>query len=227
VPNEVLLQIVQVAGSILILAVMLRRELLTMATGTSRSLTFLGVAGSLRSGSFNRGLIRAAIALAPVGTTVDPFDLAAIPMFNADVESVGDPPAVADFKRAIAAADALVIATPEYNHCVPGVLKNAIDWASRPARRSVLTGKPVAIMGASTGRGGTARAQAHLRDGLAYTNGFVLPLPEVLVGVAGERFDEDGNLTDEDTREEVRDLLVSLAAWTRRLQRSGDEAVAS
>jgi chromate reductase len=172
-------------------------------------------------------LIRAAIDVAPSGTSVVPFDLAKIPLFNVDVEAEGEPPAVVAFKRAIAAADALVIATPEYNHCVPGVLKNAIDWASRPARQSVLTGKPVAIMGASTGRGGTARAQAHLRDGLAYTNGFVLPLPEVLVGVAGERFDDDGNLTDPDTREEVRDLLVSLAAWTRRLQRSGDEAVAS
>jgi chromate reductase len=82
-------------------------------------------------------------------------------------------------------------------------------------------------MGASTGRGATARAQAHLRDGLAYTNGFVLPLPEVLIGLAGERFDDAGNLTDEGTRKEVRDLLVSLAAWTRRLQRGGEEAVAS
>jgi chromate reductase len=141
-------------------------------------------------------------------------------MFNADVESDGDPPPVADFKRAIGAADALLIATPEYNHCVPGVLKNAIDWASRPARRSVLTDKPIAIMGASSGRGATARAQAHLRDGLAYTNGLVLPLPEVLVDFGGEKFDDDGNLSDRDTQEEIRDLLVSLAAWAKRLQRS-------
>lgn len=197
-----------------------------MATRSGPSLTFLGIAGSLRAASYNRGLIRVASEVAQAGTTVVPYDLAAIPMFNADVEANGDPPAVADFKRAIAAADALVIATPEYNHCVPGVLKNAIDWASRPARRSVLTDKPVAIMGASSGRGATARAQAHLRDGLAYTNGFVLPLPEVLVDFAGEKFDDDGNLTDQATREEVRDLLVALAAWTRRLQRSGD-AVAS
>jgi chromate reductase len=172
-------------------------------------------------------MIRAAVELAPVGTTVVPFELAPIPMFNADVEAEGDPRAVAEFKRAIADADALLIATPEYNHCVPGVLKNAIDWASRPARQSVLTGKPVAIMGASTGRGATARAQAHLRDGLAYTNGLVLPLPEVLVGLSGERFDGEGNLTDPATRQEIRDLLVALAAWTRRLQRSEDEAVAS
>ncbi len=198
-----------------------------MTTTSGTPLTFLGIAGSLRRGSYNRGLIRAAVDLAPSGTKVVPFDLADIPMFNADVEADGDPPAVTEFKRAIGSADALLIATPEYNHCVPGVLKNAVDWASRPARRSVLTDKPVAIMGASTGRGATARAQAHLRDGLAYTNGFVLPLPEVLVGVARDRFDEEGNLTDEETRQEVRDLLVALAAWTRRLQRFGDEAVAS
>jgi chromate reductase len=197
-----------------------------MDAGPDRPLKFLGVAGSLRRGSHNRGLIRAAVEVAPAGVDVVQFELADIPMFNADVEIDGDPPAVAAFKRAIAAADGLVIATPEYNHCVPGVLKNAIDWASRPARRSALTGKPVAIMGASSGRGGTARAQAHLRDGLAYTNGFVLPLPEVLVGLSGDRFDEEGNLTDEATRQEIRDLLVSLAAWTRRLIRSEDEAVA-
>jgi chromate reductase len=198
-----------------------------VTTEPSRTLTFVGVAGSLRRASVNRGLIRAAIELAPIGTEVVPFELTDIPMFNADLEAEGDPRAVADLKHAIGTADGLLIATPEYNHCVPGVLKNAIDWASRPARRSALTGKPVAIMGASSGRGATARAQAHLRDGLAYTNGFVLPLPEVLVGLAGERFDQDGNLIDEETRQEVRDLLVALAAWTRRLQRSGDKALAS
>jgi chromate reductase len=198
-----------------------------MATRPGPALSFLGIAGSLRQGSYNRGLIRAAAEVAPAGTSVVSYDLAEIPMFNADIEAGGDPPAVADFKRAIAAADALLIATPEYNHCVPGVLKNAIDWASRPARQSALTGKPVAIMGASTSPGGTARAQAHLRDGLAYTNGFVLPLPEVLVGLAREKFDEAGNLTDDDAMGEVRDLLVALAAWTGRLGRSGDAAIAS
>ena len=198
-----------------------------MATRSGPTLTFLGIAGSLRRASYNRGLIRTAIEVAPAGTKVVPFDLADIPMYNGDVEADGDPPPVADFKRAIAAADALLVATPEYNHCVPGVLKNAIDWASRPARRSVLTGKPVAIMGASTGGGATARAQAHLRDGLAYTNGLVLPLPEVLVGHALDKFDDEGDLIDGATRDEVRDLLVSLAAWTRRLQRFEDEAVAS
>jgi len=198
-----------------------------MATNADPVVTILGIAGSLRRASYNRGLIRAAVEAAPAGTQLKVFDLAAIPMFDADVEADGDPPAVTDFKGAIAAADALLVATPEYNHCIPGVLKNAIDWASRPARRSVLTGKPVAIMGASTGGGGTARAQAHLRDGLAYTNGFVLPLPEVLVGRAADKFDEDGNLTDSAVRQEVRDLVISLAAWTRRLQRAGLEDIAS
>jgi chromate reductase len=198
-----------------------------MATRSHTPLTFLGIAGSLRAASYNRGLIRAAIEVAPAETTIVAYDLRDIPMFNADVEAAGDPPAVADFKRAIAAADALLIATPDYNHCVPGVLKNAIDWASRPARASVLTDKPVAIMGASTGRGGTARAQAHLRDGLAYTNGLVLPLPEVLVDFARERFDETGSLTDEGSMGEVRDLVVALGSWTRRVARSDEAAAAS
>lgn len=198
-----------------------------MATQSQGSLTFLGIAGSLRRASFNRGLIRAAVDVAPSGTRVVSYDLADLPMFNADVEATGDPPAVARFKQHIGSADALLLATPEYNHCVPGVLKNAIDWASRPARQSVLTDKPIAVMGASTGRGGTARAQAHLRDGLAYTNGLVLPLPEILVDLAGRKFDDEGNLTDEDTMEQLRDLLVALAAWTRRLRAAPETAAAS
>jgi len=196
-------------------------------TRADRPLTVLGIAGSLRRLSYNRGLIRAAVELAPAGITVVPFELAGIPLFDADVEAGGDPEPVAALKRAIGDADALLIASPEYNHCVPGVLKNAIDWASRPARRSVLTGKPVAIMGASTGRGGTARAQAHLRDGLAYTNGYVLPLPEVMVPLAADRFDAESELVDEEVRDEVRTLLRSLAAWTRRIQLMGPEEVAS
>ena len=186
-------------------------------SGPDAPLTFLGIAGSLRRLSYNRGLIRAAVELAPPNTRVIPYALDEIPLFNADVEAHGDPAPVAALKRAIAAADAMLLATPEYNHCVPGVLKNAIDWASRPARQSVLSGKPVAIMGASTGAGGTARAQAHLRDGLTYTNGYVLPLPEVLVSVAAEKFDAQVTLSDPPTREAIRDLLVALAAWTRRM----------
>jgi chromate reductase len=190
------------------------------------ALSFLGVAGSLRRGSYNRGLIRAAAEVAPPGVSLEAYDLTDIPLYNADIETDGDPEPVAAFKRAIAAADALLIATPEYNHCIPGVLKNAIDWASRPPRQSVLSGKPVAVMGATPTPGGTARAQAQLRDGLTYTNGLVLPLPEILVGLARDKFDEEGNLIDDETRSEIHELLVALAAWTRRLQRSSDEAVA-
>jgi chromate reductase len=190
------------------------------------TLSILGIAGSLRRASYNRGLIRAAVEVAPRGLIVSTFDLMDVPLFNADVEAAGDPAPVVALKSAVERADALLIATPEYNHCIPGVLKNAIDWASRPARASALTAKPVAIMGASPGRGGTARAQAQLRDGLTYTNGYVLPLPEVLVPLAEDKFDADGNLIDADTRAEIRDLLVALAAWTRRL-RMTPEQVAS
>jgi chromate reductase, NAD(P)H dehydrogenase (quinone) len=184
----------------------------------SDTLQIVGIAGSLRRGSYNRGLIRAAIEMAPDGMEIVAHELDAIPMYNADVEDLGDPDPVRRFKEAIGSADAVLIATPEYNHCVPGVLKNAIDWASRPARRSVLSNKPIAVMGAATGGGGTARAQAHLRDGLAYTSGLVLPQPEVLVPFAAERFDDDGNLLDEHTRRAVQELLVSLADWVRELR---------
>jgi chromate reductase len=189
-------------------------------------LTFLGIAGSLRRLSYNRGLIRAAVELAPPGITVVPYDFSDVPLYNGDVEAQGDPEPVTRFKRAIAEADALLIATPEYNHCLPGVLKNAIDWASRPARASVLSGKPVAIMGATPGQGGTARAQQQLRDGLAYTNGYVLPLPEVLVPGARQKFDEASDLIDPETRSQVLDLLKAFAAWTRRMQSSGQEEAA-
>lgn len=182
------------------------------------SLAVLGFAGSLRRASFNRGLIRAAVEVAPEGVRVVAYELGDLPMFNADVEAQGDPEPVRRFKQAIGAADALLIATPEYNRCVPGVLKNAVDWASRPARESVLRNKPVAIMGASTGGGGTARAQAHLRDGLAYTNGLVLPQPEVLVPFAAARFDDSGELQDDEAMDAIRDLLVALADWVWQLR---------
>jgi chromate reductase len=198
-----------------------------MTTPMKMPLSFLGIAGSLRRLSFNRGLIRAAVELAPNGITVVPYDVSDVPLFDADVEAQGDPEAVVRFKRAIADADGLLIATPEYNHCIPGVLKNAIDWASRPPRASVLTDKPVAIMGATPGQGGTARAQAQLRDGLTYTNGYVLPLPEVLVPLARDKFDAESNLTDAETRTQVVDLLKAFAAWTRRLRSTvGEEASA-
>jgi chromate reductase len=129
----------------------------------------LGFAGSLRRGSYNRALLRAAQELAPAGMTIEVSDLAPIPLYNADVEAEGDPEPVAAFKAAIRRADALLIACPEYNHGVPGVLKNAIDWASRPPRSAALDRKPLALMGASPGMTGSARGQSQLRQAFVFT----------------------------------------------------------
>src|SRR6266540_725009 len=180
----------------------------------------LGIAGSLRAGSYNRALLQAARELAPAGMEIAEFDLRELPLYDGDVEAAGDPEPVAALKDAIRSADALLIATPEYNRGVPGVLKNAIDWASRPPLGSPLAGKPVAIMGASTGRGGTARAQEQLRAAVEYSRANVLNDPEVLVPEAYMRFDERGRLTDEETRKEIAALLEALSASTRRLSRA-------
>jgi chromate reductase, NAD(P)H dehydrogenase (quinone) len=177
-----------------------------------------GIAGSLRRGSHNRALLHAARDLAPEGMEVRIFDrLAEIPLYNQDVEAEGDPEPVQALKRAIAEADALLIATPEYNHGVPGVLKNAIDWASRPPRETVLAGKPTAILGASPGITGTARAQSQLRQAFVFTDTPTLTQPEILVYRAHEKFDEQGRLTDGKTREFVGRLLHQLADWAHRL----------
>lgn len=182
------------------------------------SLKVCGLAGSLRRDSFNRALLRAAKELAPDDMEIRIFDgMPEVPLFNQDVEGEGDPDPVRALKDAIREADALLIATPEYNHGVPGVLKNAIDWASRPARDSVLDGKPTAILGASPGITGTARAQSQLRQAFVFTRTPVLLQPEVLVYRAREKFDDEGRLTHERTREFVEKLLVALAAWARQL----------
>ena len=181
-------------------------------------ITILGIAGSLRAGSYNRALLRAASEVAPAGVELKIFDgLAAIPGYNADVEAKGDPEPVVAFKAAIRDADALLIATPEYNYGVPGVLKNAIDWASRPPGKSVLNRKPAALMGATPGSTGTARAQLALRQSFVFTETYVLLRPEVLIARAHEKFDADGRLTDERTRQSVGQLVAALVDWTRRL----------
>jgi chromate reductase len=172
----------------------------------------LAIVGSLRQGSYNRAVLRAAEELAPDGMKLSEHPLDEIPLYNYDVEQQGDPEAVTSFKGAIAAADALLVITPEYQHGVPGVLKNALDWASRPPRRSPLNGKPVAVMGASPGMTGTARAQTQLRQTLAYNGCPILPPPEVLIARVHERV-EEGVLTDETTREFVKDALDRLATW--------------
>lgn len=193
-----------------------------MSSAQDSPLVVCGIAGSLRTGSLNRALLRAARELAPAGMDIRIFDgMADIPLYNQDVEATGDPEPVQALKRAIGEADALLVATPEYNHGVPGVLKNAIDWASRPAGGSVLARKPAAILGASPGVTGTARAQSQLRQAFVFTNTPVVPQPEILVYRAHEKFDADGRLTDEKTREFVGKLLRELADWTRRLSRGG------
>jgi chromate reductase, NAD(P)H dehydrogenase (quinone) len=184
---------------------------------TVNGIRILGMAGSLRRASYNRGLIRAAVEVAPAGSVIEAFDLGDIPLFNQDVEEAGEPAAVVAFKQAMAKADSLIVATPEYNHGVPGVLKNAIDWASRPRATSPLRDKPVAVMGASPGRGSTARAQAQLRDAFVFTGACVMPLPELLVGEAASHFDDGGNVTDPELRASVLELVEALRLWTQRL----------
>ncbi|HZR05982.1 MAG TPA: NAD(P)H-dependent oxidoreductase [Candidatus Udaeobacter sp.] len=176
----------------------------------------LGISGSLRRESYNRTALRAAAQLAPEGATVEIFELDGIPGFDQDDEQ--NPPAkVAELKRKIREADAILFVTPEYNYSVPGVLKNAIGWASRPYGDSAWNGKPAAIMGASIGNIGTARAQYHLRQTMVFLNMFPLNQPEVMIGNAAERFDAQGNLADETTKGYIRKLLQSLIDWTGRV----------
>jgi len=177
----------------------------------------LGFAGSLRKGSYNRMALRAAGDLVPPGMTLETFDLTPIPPYNEDVRALGFPAPVQEFRDRIAAADALLIVTPEYNYSMPGVLKNAIDWASRPPNQP-FDGKPVAIMGASPGMLGTARAQYHLRQSCVFLNMHLLNRPEVMIARCQERFDAEGRLTDEKTRQIVAQLLAALGDWTRRLR---------
>jgi chromate reductase, NAD(P)H dehydrogenase (quinone) len=184
----------------------------------SETITVLGIAGSLRRGSYNRALLRSAQSLTPDDMRLDVFDLHDIPFYDADVEKRGDPEPVTELKRRVREADALVIATPEYQHSLPGVLKNALDWASRPPKDPPLRRKPIAMMGATPGRYGTARAQAELRKVLAYDDAVVLNRPEVLVANAGKAFDESGELVDETARELVRELLTALGWWARLLR---------
>ena len=181
------------------------------------SIHILGIPGSLRAGSLNRALIRAAIELAPASMEIRTYEnLGDIPPFNSDVEAQGDPPPVGAFKAAIREADALLIATPEYNYGVPGVLKNAIDWASRPAGKSVLNRKPAAIMGASMGAHGTARAQLALRQSFVFTETYTMLRPELYLSRAHEKVDDNGRLTDEPTRQQIRKVLGAFAEWIGR-----------
>jgi len=180
----------------------------------TENIHLLGISGSLRAKSTNRGMLQAASELLPDGMTLEIYDLSEIPMFNQDLVTDGEPPAVSEFKLHLTQADALLIATPEYNHSIPGVLKNAIDWASRPYRRSPLNGKPLGIIGAAGGTG-SVNAQEHLRQIAAGLDMVVLEEPVIAIPRAREKFDEFGSLTDMRTRRQIEDYLAALADFVR------------
>jgi chromate reductase, NAD(P)H dehydrogenase (quinone) len=180
-------------------------------------INILGFAGSLRQGSYNRALLRTALDLVPEGAKLEIFDLDGIPVYNQDLEPQR-PQKVNEFKAKIKAADALLVATPEYNYSIPGILKNAIDWASRPPTENVFQGKPAAIMSASTGMLGGARAQYHLRQTFVFLDMHPINKPEVIVTFADKKFGADGKCVDEKGLEVISILLKALVAWTKKLQ---------
>lgn len=175
----------------------------------------LAISGSLRQGSYNSALLRAAVELAPPGMAIEIYDLAPLPLFNQDIEKPF-PEAVAGFRARVAQAGALLIASPEYNSSVTGALKNAIDWASR-APQPPLRGKPVGIIGASTGSFGTVRSQLHLRQVLSHVGALPMGKPEVLVARAEQAFDAEGRLADDATRGHLSKLLAALVEWAQRV----------
>lgn len=182
----------------------------------TRVVKVLGICGSLRKSSYNRAALRAASELLPDGMSLTIAEIADIPLYNEDVRQAGFPPPVQRLREAIAGADALLFATPEYNYSVSGVLKNAIDWASRPPDQP-FNGKPVAIMGATAGLWGTSRAQYHLRQSCVFLNMLPINKPEVLIAQAQNKFDAEGRLTDQTTRDLLAQLLLALRDWTRRV----------
>ena len=186
----------------------------------AKTISVLGICGSLRKGSYNMAALRTAIASKPADMTVTVADISAIPLYNEDVRQQGFPAPVETLRRQIKEADALLFACPEYNYSMTGVLKNAIDWASRPPDQP-FAGKPCAILGAAAGMAGSARAQYDLRRSCVFLDMHPLNKPEVLIGQAQTKFDADGNLTDEAGRNFIRDLMTALAAWTRQIQSKG------
>jgi chromate reductase, NAD(P)H dehydrogenase (quinone) len=179
----------------------------------------LGIPGSLRSQSFNGHLLKAAAARAPRGLSISVYrDLGSVPLFNEDLETGGGPEAVQRLRTAVAHADALLIATPEYNQSIPGVVKNFIDWLSR-SEPDVLAGKPVAILGATQGSWGTRLAQAAVRQTLAACGALLMPLPHLYIARAADKFDADGQLVDEPTGASLTQFLESFGHWIQAMPR--------
>jgi len=177
----------------------------------------LGIAGSLRKDSYNKGALRAAQSLCPEGARIEIYDIAGLPLFNQDEEK-NPTPKVSEFKQKIRDADAILLVTPEYNYGVPGVMKNALDVASRPYGDNAWSGKPVALMSAAAGIAGGIRAQYQIRQCFVFLNLDAVVQPEVAIGNAMQRFDEKGNLTDETSKKMIRQLLENLVAKARRLR---------
>ena len=187
------------------------------------TIKILGIAGSLRQKSYNKGLLRAAQQLVPSDVEIEIFDLNGIPLFNEDDEK-NPPEHVLEFRRKIRQADAILYATPEYNYSMAGVLKNAIDWGSRPYGQSSWHGKPTAIMGASPGILGTARSQYHLRQVFVALDLKDMKQPELMIANAGQKFDSSGNLTDEKTREYLERFLAAFIAHVKKFHAIGASA---
>lgn len=175
----------------------------------------VALVGSLRQGSLNRALLRATAGLAPADVEIELLEIAEVPLYNGDVQSQGFPEVVTRLGDSIRQADGVLLVTPEYNYSVSGVLKNAIDWLSRLPEQP-FGEKPVAIMGASMGNLGTARAQYHLRQILVYLNCHVMNRPEIMVPSAHNKFDSQGQLTDESTREHLVKFLAAFQAYAAR-----------
>lgn len=180
------------------------------------SLTIATLCGSLRKESYNRKLLRAAVAAAPPGVTFTQLEIGEVPHYNGDLDGDTKPPGAQALIHGIASAQALLIVTPEYNYGVPGVLKNAIDWASRPAYRSPLALKPTALMSAASSQVGGARAQAQLRQVLGGTLTPLYPHPDLAVGKVADKLDAAGNLTDEDTLQRLERFMAGFVAWAQR-----------
>ncbi len=179
----------------------------------------LAILGSLRTESFNRKALNAAMELAPPDMTFEIADISDLPLYNQDMQDAGDPASVTRLKTQIRAADAILFVTPEYNYSLPGVLKNAIDWASRPPADNPFNGKPCGIITASTGLLGGARAQYHLRQVCVFVNLYPMNKPEVMIAKAHEKFDETGKLTDEMTRKILTTFMASLKEWAERFKK--------
>ena len=178
----------------------------------------IAILGSLRKASFNRMLLNAAIELTPADMTIEIADITKFPLYNQDVENVGVPDAVKKLQEQIRSADGVLFVSPEYNYSMSGVLKNAIDWASRPPKENPFNGKPCAMMSASTGMMGGSRAQYHLRQSCVFVNLIPMNKPEVIVMKAQEKFDADGKIIDEATRKVVATFMQSFKDWTARMK---------